>query len=147
MTTKRTNEEQAKAIERLREMLAPGDTVHTVLGHVSRSGMQREIHLYKLHAGDADYLSGYVSTALGLRLGKRGVVVGGCGMDMGFHLVYELGAKLFPDGFGCIGKGCPSNDHGNGDRDYTPHAGVGGIHAERAHWHKSSGYALRNRWL
>lgn len=37
--------------------------------------------------------------------------------------------------FECIGHGCPSNDHCNGDRDYTPHH------------HNSGGYALKHRWL
>lgn len=64
------------------------------------------------------------------------LVVNGCGMDMGFHVVYELGYTLYGrDGFICIGERCPSNDHSNGDRDYTPHA------------HTDGGYALRYEWL
>ena len=35
----------------------------------------------------------------------------------------------------CIGAGCPSNDHINGDRNHTPHL------------HESGGYALRQRWI
>jgi hypothetical protein len=82
-------------------------------------------------------------------------------MDMGFHLVYNLSYSLFPDGFGCIGRAedyrfhCPSNDHSNGDRDYTPHMsenerlGADGslctCHA--THWHKDGGYALIQKWL
>jgi len=42
---------------------------------------------------------------------------------------------LFSGGFTCPGKDCPSNDHSNGDRDYTPHM------------HTDPGYALRQRWL
>ena len=30
---------------------------------------------------------------------KDGYRVGGCGMDMGFHLVHELGYRLFNDGY------------------------------------------------
>src|SRR3990167_5500047 len=66
---------------------------------------------------------------------RWGVRVGGCGMDMGFHLVYNLSRVLFPDGFDCIGKDFPANDHSNGDRDYKPHT------------HKDGGYALKQRWL
>jgi len=70
-----------------------------------------------------------------------GITVGGCGMDMGFHVVYSLSSYLYRDGFECIGdsegwgKKCPSNDHCNDDRNYTPHH------------HQSGGYALRQRWM
>ena len=162
--------EDAKA--KLREWLKPGDTVHTILRHVSRSGMQREIGVVLLKDG-ADLHPNYlVAKALGERIGKRdGIVVGGCGMDMGFHLVYNLGYVLWPDGFGCIGKGCRSNDHFNEDRDYTLHDSIdekGGSHpcychadpwpadkpsclhcgcARVAHWHRAGGYALTQQWL
>ena len=29
----------------------------------------------------------------------EGLVLSGCGMDMHFHLVYELGRVLYPEGF------------------------------------------------
>ena len=65
----------------------------------------------------------------------EGVPVSGCGMDMGFQIVYCLSSALYPDGFDCIGKDCLANDHFNGDRDYTPHR------------HNDGGYALKQRWL
>ena len=34
-----------------------------------------------------------------------GLVVGGCGMDMGFHVVYSLGRVLWPKGFKVNGIG------------------------------------------
>lgn len=40
-------QERQEAIERLREILKPGDTVYTIIRHVSRSGMQRSIQLLK----------------------------------------------------------------------------------------------------
>ena len=41
-----------------------------------------------------------VSCALGLRLGKRdGMIIHGCGMDMGFDIAYRLGFKLYGDGY------------------------------------------------
>ena len=114
--------EREKAKAELREWIKPGDTVHTILRHVSRSGMLREIGIVLLKDGSNLHPNYLVAEALGERIGKRdGVIVGGCGMDMGFHIVYNLGYALWPDGFGCIGKGCRSNDHFNGDRDYTPH--------------------------
>lgn len=157
--TKKQSVERQEAIDSLRETLKPGMTVYTILRHVSRSGMQREISL-KLIGGDGALdLDWRAARAIGLRIGKHnGIIVGGCGMDMGFHLVYSLSATLFRGGFGCIGKGCPSNDHSNGDRDYTPHvddcpqssdeAGTD-IPRKRAHrhYHSDGGYALRHKWL
>lgn len=147
-TTKKTTE-QNEALTRLRALLQPGDTVYTTLVHVSRSGMHRLINVNTIIDNQPQWLSGYIARAGLFTLdSKRDALrVGGCGMDMGFHVVYRLSAALWPDGFGCIGQLCPSNDHFNGDRGYTPHKGVGGIHAQRAHWHKSGGYALQQRWM
>ena len=144
--------EEAKA--KLREWIKPGDTVHTILRHVSRSGMQREIGIVLLKDG-ADLHPNYlIGKALGERIGKRdGIIVGGCGMDMGFHIVYSLGRTLWPDGFGCIGQGCRSNSHSNGDRNYTLHGeGIPSQQHEHPdiganHWHTDGGYALNHRWL
>jgi hypothetical protein len=41
--TKADKAERDRCIEDLRTLLKPGDTVHTVLRHVSRSGMFRRI--------------------------------------------------------------------------------------------------------
>jgi hypothetical protein len=132
--------ERDAAVARLREWLRPGDTVHTILRHVSRSGMQREIGVVLLGADGSDLHPNYlVAKALTERLGQHdGIIVRGCGLDMGFHLIYSLARTLWPDGHGCVGERCPSNDHSNGDRDRTPGA---------AHWHRDGGYALRQRWL
>ena len=156
--TKAQKTERDEAIARLREWVKPGDTVHTIIRHVSRSGMQREIGVVLIDAdGSTLHPNWAVSKAIGARQGKRdGVIMGGCGMDMGFALVYELSHALFPDGFGCVGDKCPSNDHSNGDRDRTPHGAckdcLEKTHEpspghEYTHWHTSGGYALRQRWL
>ena len=136
--TKKKEQERAEAIAKLREWIKPGDTVYTVLEHVSRSGMQREIRVVLMRQ-DPDYgivdlhPNHAVASALRMRQGKRdGLIVSGCGMDMGFHLVYELSHVLYPDGFDCIGKGCPSNDHSN---------------REERHHHPDGGYALKQRWI
>lgn len=85
-----------EARDLLRKILNPGDTIYTVLRQVSRSGMSRRIDLYKLVDGDAVYLSGYAASILGDKLHKDGgVIVAGCGMDMGFHLVQNLSIALF----------------------------------------------------
>ena len=140
--------ERAEAIEQLRQWFPVGSTVYTILRHVSRSGMQREIGvLASLGEGDFRHPNYAVSKALGGTMGKGdSVKVSGCGMDMGFHLAYTIAAVCYHGGFGCIGKGCPSNDHSNGDRDYTPHK-ESGLKPRCEHWHKDGGYALKHRWL
>jgi hypothetical protein len=91
-------EEKTAALARLREDLAPGDTVYCVLRHRSRSGMQRVIQLIDIRAPRYLHFLGYnAAAALGYRYDneREGVVVGGCGMDMGFHLVSTLSKALF----------------------------------------------------
>lgn len=129
--------DRADAIARLRELCPPGSTVYTVLRRVSRSGMMRHISLHVIHDGQPFDITGLAARAIGTLWDRDtgGLKMGGCGMDMGFEAVYVLAATLYRDGFGCTGEGCPSNDHSNGDRDYTPHP------------HRDGGYALRHRWL
>ena len=156
--TKAKQAAQEAAREHLRAMLPPGATVLCVLRSVARSGMSRQIDFYA--AGEEPRcISGWIAAALDLRQATGGALkVGGCGMDMGFHVVSNLAARLYPDGFGCIGGDrearhfCPSNDHSNGDRDYTPHReepaeGDTAKVVRHAHWHRSGDYALRHRWL
>lgn len=140
-----TKAEQEEALDRLRGWLKPGTTVHTVMKHRSTSGMYRAIDVLLLmprskKPGDVDilWLSRNVATALGWRFdeAREAVGVNGTGMDMGFHLVYELSYRLFGGGgWRCIGRGCPSNDHSNGA---PRRAGTK---------HSDGGYALNHKWL
>jgi hypothetical protein len=137
--TRQQKAEREEALIMLHKFIQPGNTIYTILRHVSRSGMSRVIDLYQTR-GEPQWLSGYASrVGLGrFDCRRQGIRVGGCGMDMGFHLVYNLSYILFPNGFDCIGEDnrCPSNDHSNGDRNYSPD-----------NRHKDGGYALRHRWL
>lgn len=135
--TAKQKQEAAEAREQLAKHLKPGDTVYTILRHVSRSGMMRVVSLVQITDGEPWEISGLVAKAVGYPLDRNsfGVRVGGCGTDVGFDAVYNLSRVLWPEGNVCAGKDCPSNDHSNGDRDYTPHV------------HSDGGYALRQRWL
>jgi hypothetical protein len=147
MATKLEQSERAEAIERLRELVEPGDHVSTILRHVSKSGMTRAISLVICKDdGWPNDISWLAARAMGEKIDQRhdGIKVSGCGMDMGFHLVYNLGRTLWPDGFLCTGEGtgwydrCPANDHANDrERDYRP-----GVRL-----HPDGGYALNHRWL
>jgi hypothetical protein len=127
------------AKQEMRAWLKPGTTLYTQLDHVSRSGMMRHISVKIVEEGEIRDITWHVANVLNEKRTKEGSIkVGGCGMDMGFSLIYNLSSALYPKGYECIGEEpirCPSNDHFNGDRDYTPHH------------HGSGGYALKQRWL
>lgn len=149
-----SKEDQKTARDILRQWFPVGSTVHTILRHVSRSGMSRDIGIVAiLPDGDVRHPNYATAAALGLPVGKPDSVrIGGCGMDMGYHLAYSIAHACYPTGFGCIGKGCPSNDHSNGDSDYTPHGELRPKTLpddcdDRSHWHNDGGYALKHRWL
>ena len=123
----KTISENTEAIQHLRKILKPNDTVYCVLRHVSSSGMTRRIDFYSFKGGAPRYLSGYMSKAIGLRRHKDGgLIVQGCGMDMGFSCVYDLGRTLFPKGFKVAGIGRNGDTSGH-DTD--------------------GGYALKSEWL
>jgi hypothetical protein len=74
-------------------------TVYTILRSVSASGMTRHISLKVAQGGSIFDITHLASKALGERLSERNgfntIKVNGCGMDMGFHLVYSLSSVLF----------------------------------------------------
>lgn len=116
--------ERDLAIAELRKILKPGDTVWTSVKHVSSSGMSRSINLYvlkarkrvlrddELHESFRDkkhprftkleceplWISHLVHKATGHGWDdkREAVRIGGCGMDMGFALVYDLASVLYP---------------------------------------------------
>jgi len=93
------------AIQRLKEVLKKGDTIFTQLEHVSKSGMTRHIKVRQLKQDLALDWTRLVSLALDWKEAKNkygnpnGIKVEGCGMDMGFHLIYTLSSVLFDDGY------------------------------------------------
>jgi len=136
-------DEKARLVTELKEVLKPGDTVYTKLNHVSKSGMMRVIEVMVFRNDQPHYLTYQVADLLGYKMHKKyeGLKVGGCGMDMGFSVVYGLSAQLYREsGYECIKDDennvrCPSNFHVN-TRDKTI--------KEPIH---HDGYALRHRWL
>ena len=84
----------------LTHYLAAGSRVYTILRHRSSSGMSRDISLLVANSdGRISDITYYAAAALGDRLierdGHRAIRVNGAGMDMGFHLVYNLSSVLF----------------------------------------------------
>lgn len=157
MPTKR-DAEIIEARSTLLQWLKPGDTVFTVLRNVSRSGMSREIALVVFHKGTDLHPNYSAAKLIGARLGKRdGVIVSGCGMDMGFHVVYHLSRCLFPDGFGEEGTKAASNGRAIPKRrprtreEAAKMVAQGwkfhGRNGDASGWDNDGGYALKQRWL
>lgn len=170
--TKAQKQERENAKDELRAFIKPGDTIYTMVRRVARSGMSRDISLFVMQNGAPRSITHLAAKAIGWKVSHGwhdSIKVHGCGMDMCFHTVYTLSRVLFPGGFGCIGvtvsvnshyagsvtTRCPSNDHTNGDRDYTPHYDgtprnseeVGKDLKPHSHYHKDGGYALLYRDL
>ena len=122
----------------LHNLLKPGDTVYTVLKHRSRSGMQHCIDLYvvkPVRSRSAETvqpicITWNASKVLEYRISKThgGLVVNGSGMDMGFHVVYNLGCAMWPDG------------------TPEPHGTVAWIE-RNGEPDQNGGYALNQQWL
>lgn len=119
------DESKDESIRYLRKVLKRGSTVYTVLNHVSSSGMSRRISFFIVRKDRIENISGYVGHALGLRRNDSNgaLIVGGCGMDMGFHVVHNLSYAL---------HGHPKH----GDQPQTGRAGT-----------DRPGYTLKHEWL
>lgn len=82
----------------LRKILKPKSTVYTVLRSISKSGMSHELSAFAIQKGELRNLDCLVADAIGHAVGQHGIKMHGCGMDMGFALVYSLGSALWPKG-------------------------------------------------
>ena len=118
-------EEKIKVIRNIKKIVKPGDTVHCFLRHVSSSGMSRRISFYVVKKNKLIGLDWYINRILDYSRdsNNEGLKVSGCGMDMGFSVVYNLGSALWPNG--------TPKAHGtrNGEPD------------------KNGGYALKHSWV
>lgn len=117
----RLYKEQIKAS--LLEFIQPGSKVYTVCDSVAKSGMSRKIRCFVVRDNQISDITYSVSVVTGIKIDGGALRVPGCGTDMGFHVVYTLGACLWPNG--------TDKPHGkrNGEDDYT------------------GGYALKQSWL
>lgn len=115
---------RAQVKKELLERVKPAQTVYCSLRNVSASGMRRRIELFIVENGHICNISFAAAIVTHRKLSdKGGIICNGCGMDMGFDLVYSLGSALWP-------TGTPA-PHGkrNGEED------------------SAGGYALRSAWL
>jgi hypothetical protein len=115
-----------RALADLVDALAPGMTVYNVSYH---DRTHRKVKFFSVATDGRPVSQTHnIALALGARRNDEGFIV----TNDVFTVVYALGAALFPGGFRCTGETCPSNEHTNGDRDYSPHH------------HQDGGYAFRS---
>lgn len=97
------NNEKKETIKSLKKAFPKGSTAYTKLIHCSQSGMTRIISVIAIKKNQPYYLNHYISEILSFnkaqKFGEYGLKVGGCGMDMGFHLIYCLSKVLYNDGY------------------------------------------------
>lgn len=119
-TKKEKKEQKQKAIGYLQESLPPGTKIYYLVRWVSANGMSRSISFFHCVDNQIIKLDYLISQALGLRLSKNGgVIIGGCGMDMGFHIIMNLSYCLH--GFNTVGKDALESDKEG--RPFTPKNG------------------------
>lgn len=108
-----------RSVAELRKgIFKPGATVWTSLESVSRSGTSRQLRAFVVDGGRIDDVTFLVAEITGRSTNRYGnIVMGGCGMDMGFKLVYDLSCVLY-----------------------------GGTRFKAAKGHRE-GYVLRHEWL
>lgn len=151
--TRAQQKERDDAIAYLRTKLRPGDIVSTVLRHVSSSGMSRSISLMIVDEGEVVGIDYWAARAMNDRIDDKhgGIKIGGCGMDMGFALVYNLSRTLFPDGFGIVGDKQGSKQRPAKEADAVNMVKAGwvfrGRNGDDTGWDNDGGYALNQRWL
>ncbi|OAM88504.1 hypothetical protein OH491_10490 [Termitidicoccus mucosus] len=102
LTKKET--ECAEAVASLKKWLKPGDTVYTILRHVSASGMSRGMDVYTISGNKPRRLTWSAAKALDATYDRRKETlrVSGVGEDAGFATVYHLSCKLFGDGYALL---------------------------------------------
>tara|TARA_R110002012_G_scaffold308904_1_gene515607 strand:+ start:251 stop:529 length:279 start_codon:yes stop_codon:yes gene_type:complete len=81
--------------------LKKDETVFTTTLHVSKSGMTRHIKFFVIRDNLPLYLTNTIIEKLGYKPNKHwdSIVVRGCGMDMGYHVVHNLSYALFGEGY------------------------------------------------
>jgi len=95
------DKEKEETKKRLKKLLRKGHyKVYCKLNHVSRSGMLRYIDFYTIVDDRPVYLTGYIDKVTSYKRAPynaryEGLKVEGCGMDMGFAVVYDLSQTLY----------------------------------------------------
>tara|TARA_B100000795_G_C22363943_1_gene273531 strand:- start:5 stop:328 length:324 start_codon:yes stop_codon:yes gene_type:complete len=94
--------EKQESIEDLKSYLQKGMTLQAIIRQVSNSGMSRNISFKLINSrNEIIDLSYQIAKALEYPFNDKyhAVKVKGCGMDMAFHVTYNISHMLFNDGY------------------------------------------------
>ena len=92
--------DKKQAVQEVKKLVKKGDIIYCILDHVSQSGMMRHISFFVIKKNTPIRLNWYISHILDYKLTKeKSLKVSGCGMDMGFSVVYNLSQELFKNGY------------------------------------------------
>ena len=96
-----TKEDKLLANETLFRILEKHEKIYCSVKHVANSGMSRHIAFYVADGDKILTITRLIGVILDLPYRERtgGLFISGCGMDMGFHIVYNLGLVMFEDGY------------------------------------------------
>ena len=106
MTTKPLTQNQQKETasqgskDYLVKNLKAGSTIYTNILNADSRGMSRKMRVYFVDdSGFIENITFDVAQVLGRPFRDHSMTVQGCGMNMGFSVVYSLSEVLFDDGY------------------------------------------------
>lgn len=97
---KYTEVEKERSFKYLKRLVKPQKTfIFYLVTSVASNGMSRRIRFFVAKNNDLLDISHSMAVLLDQKCEDyRGMFTRGCGMDMGFNAVYNLGRILYPDG-------------------------------------------------
>lgn len=85
------------SVKLLKKLIKKDSEIIVALHSVSTSGMTRKMSIYAIENKRLRYLNHAVSDVTSFKRDKNNhLIVGGCGMDMCFHLTYSIKQSLYP---------------------------------------------------
>jgi hypothetical protein len=115
--------------------------------------MQRSISVLVVEDGQLAGLDFWIRRVLELTFDQKngGLKLSGCGSDMGFELIYQLGRMLYPEGFGVKGvceNGAkrPLNEH-HARKMVSEGVKFRGRNDDASGWDNDGGFALQQRQI
>ena len=96
--------EKQEAIDNLKRLFEKEKQIYTICRNVSRSGMSRDISFIVFQNNKPVHISYWLHKAFGYKLAGKNqytaLKIGGCGMDMGYHVVNTVSRLLYADKMG-----------------------------------------------
>lgn len=141
-----------QTIEESKGLIKPGDTVYTLCESVPSFVTMRRIKCFIVVDGQIRDITYRVHIVSGYHMDGGCLIVRGCGMDMGFSVVYDFSRNLYREGFGVEGKtanGKPYRPATQKAAKMAVKRGVvfSGRNGNDSGWDNDGGYALKQSWL